>query len=227
MTNFTPIDAFICGHDISYVGTYFDQVLLTDRLSFSGNEKGRAHAKKMIERLKGVGKHFSFRLKRVQKYAEFMQLPPFSLPELPPQYSNWVPDIHRKFVQKWSVQHLEGWLFTMGFCVGELRNASIILLLCYDFQVNFAIGFDNEIAKIKDRLQGVTKHWALSATRLEGHQLGRPFTQKYQRLSPMVNAIVQGMSKPEITVAHLVAVIQSLLAELAEVERLAIEIKEA
>ena len=36
MTNFTPIDAFICGHDISYVGTYFDQVLLTDRLSFSG-----------------------------------------------------------------------------------------------------------------------------------------------------------------------------------------------
>ena len=49
MAILAPREAFMAGHNISYTGSYFDQVLLAERLSKISEKKVTKHVEKMVD----------------------------------------------------------------------------------------------------------------------------------------------------------------------------------
>lgn len=214
-----PREAFMAGHNISYTGSYFDQVLLADRLSISTEDKIKKHVEKMIGVLKHTGEAFALRLKHVRLIAQEAGIVDRKLPAMPMEYRQWVPEVHRDFVSLWSVSNVEGWLFAMGFSIGELRNALIVLLLCFDFHVHLSVDMLRDITRIRQQLLGSLKRWRMSADRLESMKWGDVFSQRFAKLSPILSTLLAQIVEKESNLAEMIPLIQFLLTELAEIEK--------
>ena len=219
MTILAPREAFMAGHNIAYTGSYFDQVLLAEKLSARSEEKVRKHVEKMVGVLKHTGESFALRLRHVRLIAKEAGLADRKLPALPLEYRAWVPEIHRNFIGLWSMEHVEGWLFSMGFSVGEIRNALIVLLLCFDFHVNLSVDMLADIKRIRKQLLAAIKRWQQSAEHLASWELGEAFSERSNKLMPILAKLLAQLDESDRSLAGLIPLIQYLLTELAAIEK--------
>ena len=78
-------ESFLVGHHLSYIGSYFEQVLLAERLATQNDETCQQHSMQMIEKLKTIGPNFSHRIRFVQQQVTHLQITPPKAPTIPPQ----------------------------------------------------------------------------------------------------------------------------------------------
>ncbi len=215
MPNPNPMQCFIAGHNLSYVGSYFDQVLLAAELERSAHPKAKEHIKSMIAVLQKVAPNFVHRLKEVAQVAQYCDLPKRKLPAHPPDYKDWAPRVHMDFLEVWDIDDLNGWLFGHAFAVGELRNLLIVLLISMDFQINFDIHTTDRLKVILERGKETLSRYELSALRLEGSRQFDIFYEKSLELAPL---FLQLLEMKGDAIAFF-AKSQTLLASFAEIEK--------
>ena len=217
-----PREAFATGHNIAYVSSYFDQVIFAERLAAQDSEACQKHATQMVNKLQKVGANFSLRLRQVEQVAAQLKIKGMDLPTIPPEYQKWVSSIHPEIMSQWEKDGFHGWLYLMGYAIGELRNGLIVLLLSMDFQTQLGLNCSKTIAAMPNRLTEAMERWGMSAVRLKPHVEYADFTQKFYTVYPLIQHIIEGLNDEELSVGILLVRIQTVLPELAKIEKEAV-----
>ena len=191
MPNPSPLQCFVAGHNLGYVGSYFDQVLLAAQVERSNHPKAKEHTKNMIANLQRVAPNFVQRLREVSQIADFCGLPQRKLPAHPDEYKEWAPKIHMDFLEIWDIDDLNGWLFGHAFSLGELRNLLIVMLVSMDLQVNFNMDNTQRFAFMLKRATDILHRYEHSALRLEGHEHFDRYYSHSLRCTPLLNDLLQ------------------------------------
>lgn len=215
MPNPNPMQCFIAGHNLSYVGSYFDQVLLAAELERSTHPKAKEHVKNMIATLQKVAPNFVRRLREVQQVSDLCGFPKRELPAHPPEYKDWAAKVHMSFLEVWELEDLHGWLFGHAFAIGELRNLLIVLLISMDLQINFDIQSTERLKMMLVRGKEILSRYEHSALYLEGHAQFDVFYEKSLELAPL---FLQLLRMKEDAIVFF-AKSQTLLSSLAELEK--------
>ena len=219
MPNPSPLQSFVAGHNLGYVGSYFDQVLLAAQVERSPHPKAKAHTQNMIANLQKVAPNFVQRLREISQVAEFCGLPKRTLPAHPDEYKQWAPKIHMDFLEIWDVDDLNGWLFGHAFSLGELRNLLIVMLVSMDLQVNFQIDNTQRFSFMLQRSKDILSRYEHSALRLEGHE---HFDQYYSHTLVSIPLLHDLLLMKDDAIAFF-GKAQKLLGMLARVEKESIE----
>ena len=219
MYQLNPKQSFLVGHNLGYVGSYFDQVLLASQMSRLTDPKSQEHTKNMVANLQKVAPNFVQRLRFIQECAKRCGLTERKLPALPDEYKQWAPKIHMEFMELWSIEDDEGWLFAHAFAVGELRNLLIVLLVSMDLKANFAIQNKDQIALIIKRGVETLNRYEQTALRLEKHEIYQFFYDK----SLFHGASLRQLLNMQDSAIEFFARAQRLIAEFAKIEHEAIE----
>ena len=219
MFRLDPTTSFIVGHNLGYVGSYFDQVLLATRLSHITDTKAKEHTQQMVANLQRVAPNFVQRLRVIASTAEQCGFTKRPLPGLPAQYKEWAPKIHMDFMELWSIKDMEGWIFAHAYSIGELRNFLIVLLVSMDLQVNFSLDFKRELSTLLKNGAETLTRYEQSALRLEAFEAYRIFYEQSLFHAPLLSQILQ-MKDPAI---EFFASAQKLISSFAKVEREALE----
>ena len=175
MKRLNPQQIFIVGHNLGYVGSYFDQVILASQMERSTDPKAKEHVQHMVGNLKKVAPNFVNRLRQIELIASEVGLPKRTLPALPPEYRTWAPQIHIDFMSRWSEENIEGWLFGHAFAIGELRNLLIVLMVGIDLQANFSIDYKEQLKTLLLRSKDIMMRYENTALRLETDERFRFF----------------------------------------------------
>ena len=215
MFRLDPTTSFIVGHNLGYVGSYFDQVLLASRLSLATDPKAKEHTTQMIANLQRVAPNFVQRLRFIETIAQKCGFVPRSLPALPDQYKEWAPKIHMDFMELWNIEDMEGWLFAHAYSIGELRNFLIVLLVSMDLQVNFSLNFKKELSVLLKNGKDTLQRYEETSLRLESSESYRIFYEQSLFHVPLIDQILQ-MKDPAI---EFFASAQKLISSFAKVER--------
>ena len=219
MPNPSPLQSFVAGHNLGYVGSYFDQVLLAAQVERSTHPKANEHTQNMIANLQRVAPNFVQRLREIAQVADFCGLPKRKLPAHPDEYKEWAPKIHMDFLEIWNIDDLNGWLFGHAFALGELRNLLIVMLVSMDLQVNFSIDNTQRFTFMLQRSQDILSRYEHSALRLEGHEHFDRYYSHSLLCTPLLNDLLQ--MKDEAIAFFGKA--QKLLGMLAKLEKESVE----
>ena len=219
MPNPSPLQCFVAGHNLGYVGSYFDQVLLAAQVERSSHPKAKEHTKNMIANLQHVAPNFVQRLREIAQIAELCGFLKRPLPAHPNEYKEWAPKIHMDFLDIWDVDDLHGWLFGHAFSLGELRNLLIVMLVSMDLQVNFQIDNTQRISFMLQRSKDILARYEHSALRLEGHTHFDSYYTHSLACVPLLNDLL--LMKDEAVPFFGKA--QKLLGMLAKIEKKSVE----
>ncbi|MEC7983965.1 MAG: hypothetical protein VX278_02305 [Myxococcota bacterium] len=215
MKRLNPQQIFIVGHNLGYVGSYFDQVILASQMERSSNPKAKEHVQNMVANLKKVAPNFVNRLRQIELIAAEIDLPKRPLPALPPEYRDWAPKIHVDFMKRWTEDNIEGWLFGHAFSIGEIRNLLIVLMVGIDLQANFAIDYKEQLRTLLLRSKDILMRYEHTALRLEKDARFRFFYDATLDRSPKLRNVLKLNEDAVVFFAE----VQKLLAEFADQER--------
>ena len=215
MSNPNPMQCFVAGHNLSYVGSYFDQVLLAAELERSSHPKAKEHVQNMIAVLQKVAPNFVHRLREVSQIAEHCGLPKRKLPAHPSEYKEWAPRVHMDFLEVWEIEDHNGWLFGHAFAIGELRNLLIVLLISMDLQINFDMHATDRLQSMLRRGKEVLSRYEHSSLRLEGTKPYDIFYEKSLELAPL---FLQLLRMEGDSIAFF-AKSQTMLSSFAQIEK--------
>ena len=218
MKRLNPQQIFIVGHNLGYVGSYFDQVILASQMERSTDPKAKEHVQNMVGNLKKVAPNFVSRLRQIELISSQIGLPKRPLPALPAEYREWAPQIHIDFMKLWSEEDVEGWLFGHAFALGEIRNLLIVLMVGIDLQANFSIDYKEQLKILLLRSKDIMMRYEHSALRLENDTRFRFFYDTTLECSPKLRKALQLNEEAVVFFASA----QKLLAELANQEKEAV-----
>ena len=219
MSNPSPLQCFVAGHNLGYVGSYFDQVLMASQLERSDHPKAKEHLQNMIANLKRVAPNFVQRLREIAQVATHCGLPARELPAHPPEYQKWAPTIHMDFLQIWDVDDVHGWLFGHAFALGEMRNLLIVLLVSMDMQVHFGIDGRERFPILLQRGKDILSRYEYSGLRLEGTDT----LDSFYTISLTMAPLFYDLLKMKDDAIPFFGKAQQLLSSLAKVEKNALE----
>jgi hypothetical protein len=219
MSNPSPLQCFIAGHNLGYVGSYFDQVLLAAEVERSTQPKAKEHTKNMITNLQRVAPNFVQRLREIAQVAAHCGFPKRDLPAHPAEYKIWAPRIHMDFLEIWDIDDLHGWLFGHAYALGELRNLLIVLLVGMDLQVNFSIDSSQRFPSMLKRGQEILSRYEHSALRLEGSTHFDYFYSESLQHVPIFHDLLRMQDEA----VPFFAKTQKLLSSFAKIEKSALE----
>jgi hypothetical protein len=216
----TPKEAFIAGHNLAYSVAYFDQVLMTARLSSDENKERQEHGRNMVERIQQIAPNFAGRIKVISEIAADHSIEVGTLPSTPQEYRHWAPLIFQKFTETWTLEDTEGWCFLMGHAIGELRSGLIISSMGLDFQIHLKMDFSKSISGFMAAFPEMLGRWEDAVLKNLTTPWGDAFMKRYTDLSPAFDAIhqTQQVSDPRKELL-LLQLMRSIVAQLAKIEQ--------
>ena len=212
------LESFLVGHHLSYIGSYFEQVLLAERLATQNDETCQQHSMQMIEKLKTIGPNFSHRIRFVQQQVTHLQITPPKAPTIPPEYKNWLTTIHPQIVANYTEESVEGWLFVLGNALGELRCSLIVLLLSLDFQAQLNLDCSKTIQMMPKRIRESCEKTQNAVAFLQKIQSAKHICAKIQNQIALMWNIQRGLEKGDQSIANILILIQATLPELSKIE---------
>ena len=215
MKRLNPQQIFIVGHNLGYVGSYFDQVILASQMERSTAPAAKEHVQNMVGNLKKVAPNFVNRLRQIELIASELGLPKRALPALPAEYREWAPLIHIDFMKQWSESDIEGWLFGHAFAMGELRNLLIVLMVGIDLQANFSVDYKEQLKTLILRSKDIMMRYEHTALRLESDERFRFFYDATLARAPKLRSALQLDKNAAVFFAET----QKLLADFAQQEQ--------
>ena len=102
MKSIGELEAFLLGHHLSYISSYFEQVLLAEQLAVQNDELCQQHSASMIEKLKTIGSNFSQRIRFAQQQVHLLEISESKAPSIPPEYKTWLTTLHPQIINKCS-----------------------------------------------------------------------------------------------------------------------------
>jgi hypothetical protein len=218
MKSLGELESFLIGHHLSYIGCYFEQVLLAERLAIQNDEVCQQHSVQMIEKLKAIGPNFSHRIRFVQQQIVQLDISAQNSPSIPPEYQKWISSLHPQIISNYSDESVEGWLFALGNALGELRCSMIVLLLSLDFQTQLKLDCSKTIQLMPKKIRESCEKTQHSVAFLQKLQSTKHICKKIQNQISLIWNVQRGLEKEDQSIANILIQIKAILPELSKVE---------